>query len=90
MRYEKAQNILPEDMIKALQQYVDGAYLYIPRKESHKKSWGEESGVKSELASRNGEIYQQFLLGTTVKELASSYYLSQCSIRRIIRKYKSI
>ncbi|MCH5139151.1 DNA-binding response regulator, partial [Clostridiaceae bacterium UIB06] len=30
MRYEKAQNILPQDVIELIQQYVDGGYLYIP------------------------------------------------------------
>lgn len=86
MRYENAQNILPEDIIKQLQQYVDGMYLYIPKKEDTKKSWGEDSGFKHELVNRNKGIYEKYLKGTSVKELAAEYYLTESSIRRIIRK----
>ena len=88
MKYENAQNILPNDIIEQLQQYVDGIYLYIPRKDDNKKSWGEDSGFKNELVKRNIEIYDKFLLGVSVKELVDSYYLSESSIRRIIREYR--
>lgn len=88
MKYENAQNILPEDIIKQLQQYVEGMYLYIPKKENNKKAWGENSGFKFELVNRNKEIYNKFLTGVEIKELARSYYLTESSIRRIIREYK--
>lgn len=88
MKYENAQNILPEDIIKQLQQYVDGMYLYIPKKDTNKKVWGENSGFKLELLNRNKEIYNKFLTGVEVKDLASSYYLTESSIRRIVREYK--
>ena len=32
MKYEKAQNVLPVELITIIQQYTDGTYLYIPRK----------------------------------------------------------
>lgn len=89
MKYENAQNILPDYIIQQLQKYVDGIYLYIPKKDDNKKSWGEDSGFKFELVKRNAEIYDKFLEGTSVKELSGSYYLSECSIRRIIREYRS-
>jgi len=52
MKYEKAENILPEEVIKIIQNYVDGTYLYIPRKSENKKSWGENSGVLKNLEVR--------------------------------------
>ncbi|MGG7179404.1 CD3324 family protein [Clostridium paraputrificum] len=88
MKYENAQNILPSSIIRELQQYVDGIYLYIPKRENNKKSWGEDSGFRQELVKRNIEIYEKFLKGISVKELAKGYYLSESSIRRIIREYK--
>lgn len=88
MKYENAQNVLPGDIIKLLQQYVDGVYLYIPKKDSSKKSWGEYSGFKYELLKRNNEIYDRFLKGMSVKELAGIYYLTEGTIRRIIREYR--
>ena len=38
MKYENANNILPSDIVEILQEYIDGEYLYIPRKDSNKKS----------------------------------------------------
>lgn len=41
MRYEKAQDILPEEILQIVQEYIDGEYLYIPRKEENKKTSGK-------------------------------------------------
>ncbi|EPS46844.1 hypothetical protein CFSAN002368_26727 [Clostridium botulinum A1 str. CFSAN002368] len=32
MKYEKAQNILPDGIIEMIQNYIDGGYIYIPKK----------------------------------------------------------
>lgn len=88
MKYENAQNVLPEDIIRQLQKYIDGVYLYIPRKGNNKKSWGENSGFKLELIKRNREIHDRYVTGVPVKVLAMSYFLTESSIRRIIREYK--
>lgn len=37
MKYVKAQDVLPEEIIEILQKYVDGKYLYIPRKNENQK-----------------------------------------------------
>jgi Mor family transcriptional regulator len=88
MKYENAQNILPNEIVKIIQQYVDGSYLYIPRKDQNKKKWGENSGFKDELKKRNIEIYNDFDNGISIKDLANKYYLTENSIRRIVRKLK--
>ncbi|MDR5588058.1 MULTISPECIES: CD3324 family protein [Clostridium] len=88
MKYKNAQNILPKEIIKIIQQYVDGSYLYIPRKDENRKNWGENSGFKNELIERNIQIYNSFNNGSSVKELANKYYLTENSIRKIIREYK--
>lgn len=88
MRYEKAQDILPEEILQIVQEYIDGEYLYIPRKEENKKTWGENSGVLRELDIRNKEIFYKYNQGVSVSELSSLFYLSEASIRRIVRLYK--
>lgn len=88
MKYEKAQNILPKDIIELIQQYLDGCYLYIPRKSDSKKSWGENSGIKDSLKIRNNEIFSRYSQGVSIKELTEQFYLTEHSIRRIIRKEK--
>ncbi|GAA0075875.1 CD3324 family protein [Clostridium sp. CTA-5] len=90
MKYEKAQNILSQDIIELIQQYMDGAYLYIPRKSERKKSWGENSGIKSSLKKRNNEIYNKYSSGVSVKDLSKQFYLTEDSIRRIIRGEKQL
>lgn len=88
MKYEKAQNILPKDIIELIQEYMDGGYLYIPRKLENKKSWGEISGSKYELRKRNLEIFKKYNEGVSIQELMEHYYLSKDSIKRIIREQK--
>ena len=90
MKYAKAHDVLPEEIIKAIQKYVDGKYLYIPRKDENHKSWGEKSGIKDTLKARNSEIYKKYLNGATVDELTNEYFLSEKSIRRIISQEKEI
>lgn len=88
MKYIKAQNVLPEDIIKLIQEYVDGNYLYIPKKTENRKSWGEKNGTKHNLKIRNNEIYKKYIRGISIKELTVQYYLSEKSIRRIIYEEK--
>lgn len=38
MSYVKAEEILPKELLEAIQQYVNGQVIYIPCKE--KKDWG--------------------------------------------------
>lgn len=84
MKYAKAQDVLPEEIIKIIQEYIDGKYLYVPRKDENHKSWGEKSGIRHSLKIRNNEIYKKYINGSTINELTKEYYLSEKSIRRII------
>ncbi|MCH1625732.1 CD3324 family protein [Fredinandcohnia quinoae] len=86
MSYINAESVLPEEIIKIIQQYVDGKPLYIPRKNENKKSWGEKSGSREALKKRNREIYKSYLNGATISELTTIYYLSEKSLQRIIRQ----
>lgn len=90
MKYVKAQDVLPEDILKIIQKYVDGEYLYVPRKDENHKAWGEKSGIRNSLKIRNNEIYKEYIDGTTINELTQKYYLSEKSIRRIISQEKLI
>ncbi|VYU54329.1 DNA-binding response regulator [Clostridium paraputrificum] len=88
MKYKKAQDILPQDLVIKLQEFMDGGYLYIPKKEENKKSWGDNTGIKKDLNKRNKNIFNDFDRGMTIRELSNKYYLVENSIRRILREYK--
>lgn len=90
MKYVKAQDVLPEEIVKIIQEYVDGKYLYVPRKNENHKAWGEKSGIKNSLKVRNNEIYKKYIDGSTIDKLTQEYYLSEKSIRRIIGQQKLI
>ena len=46
MKYIKATDVLPVEILEIIQEYIDGEYIYIPRKCENHKSWGEKSGIK--------------------------------------------
>ena len=84
MRYIRAQDVLPADLLNQLQQYVDGAYLYIPRREENRLAWSQRTNSKAETAGRNREIYRRALAGETAAQLAEAYFLTEKTIRRIL------
>lgn len=88
VKYFNVQEILPENIIKEIQTYIDGEFIYIPRKNGNQKSWGEKSGIKRSLKDRNSTIFKKYNDGLFVRNLAKEYFLSEQSIRRIIREEK--
>lgn len=88
MSYIKADDVLPQNIIKIIQQYIDGENIYIPKKEGSRVDWGAKTGAKKELCRRNALIYREYLSGEKVSALASRYFLSDKSIQRIIREMK--
>ena len=84
MRYCNARDILPNDVLALVQEYMDGAYVYIPKKSGTKKCWGDNTRSKAETRERNQKIYAHYKSGKKVSELADIYFLSEKSIERII------
>lgn len=39
MSYYKAEEVLPEHIIKEIQKYVDGHSIYVPKKPDNRKNW---------------------------------------------------
>lgn len=89
MSYRSADQILPNELLVLVQQYVDGDYLYIPRKESKRKKWGENTTIKQELEARNTAIYEDYVFGMSMEELAEKYFLSEKSIQRVVYQKRS-
>ena len=89
MRYIKAEDILPEELIRSIQQHVDGCYVYIPRKPGSRRSWGQQTAYKSELQQRNCSICEDAGKGLDIDGLCEKYHLSEKSIRRILRETMS-
>ena len=56
MKYINAKFLLPDALVKELQHYIQGGYLYIPTDQTQQKCWGEKSGYRQELQQRNCRI----------------------------------
>ncbi|WP_318653370.1 CD3324 family protein [Paenibacillus rhizovicinus] len=83
MKYENANDVIPEELLKEIQKYAAGKLLYIPSPEG-KRAWGETSGYRDQLQKRNRMIRNKYAHGLTVSDLADEYFLSLDSIKKII------
>lgn len=84
MKYVNATAILPPELVKELQEYMQGGYIYIPAVPEQRKCWGETSGYRKELLCRNNKILKEYENGISIEELADKYNLSVHTIRKII------
>lgn len=86
MRYQKAEDVLPAQLLAEIQKYADGVYLYIPRRPDHRKSWGNSTRYREELQMRNVSIRFLHREGLSAEELAERFHLSVKSIQRVLRQ----
>lgn len=83
MKYVNARNILPEALVRELQGYIRGGYVYVPV-EGARRHWGELSGYRKELEQRNREIVRARGRGASLEALAEEYCLSVHAIKKIL------
>ncbi|MBO5260243.1 MAG: hypothetical protein J6B26_07665 [Agathobacter sp.] len=83
MKYKNASHVLPDELLKEIQKYVEGEAIYIPKQEE-KKRWGEGSGARAFYKERNEKIQADYGQGITIEALADKYGLSLDSIKRIV------
>jgi Mor family transcriptional regulator len=82
------EKLLPSALLREVQRYVDGAYLYVPRKSEEKRVWGGKTGIRKTLLARNREIVAKRQAGYTVTDLSAEYFLSDKTIARIVASAK--
>ncbi|MCM1191015.1 MAG: CD3324 family protein [Butyrivibrio sp.] len=85
MGYKRADDVLPESILKSLQRYVSGETIYVPKGNADRKKWGSNTDANEKLRQRNEQILEQHRKGVGVKELAKEYYLTEKSIQRILK-----
>ena len=83
MKYVNAAEILPKELLKEIQTYIDGDVLYIP-KTSTKKEWGSVSGSREFYQKRNKEIQFLFENGYSIDALSKQYGLAYSTLKKII------
>ena len=83
MKYENAKDVLPLELLAEVQKVAGGKLLYVPIAEEA-KGWGTETGYRKKLLKRNQTIYNEYIAGKTVLELADEFFLSTDSIKKIV------
>ena len=83
MKYENAEDIFPEQLLRQIQKYVSGKLIYIPSG-NKRREWGETSGYKQYLLERNRNIINKFNTGVSIDQLSNEYYLSCETIKKIV------
>jgi Mor family transcriptional regulator len=84
MSYVKANNILPKELLKEIQKYIQGKTIYIPKEEGNYIKWGTYSGGRKKIDHRNSQIKKAFKAGATMTQLADKYFLSIETIKSIV------
>ncbi|WP_027446227.1 CD3324 family protein [Pontibacillus marinus] len=88
MSYIKAKSVLPDELIKELQKYVQGQTIYIPKEKNNYEEWGKSSGGRNRIDQRNADIQNGFNRGMTITQLADDYFLSPDTIKKIVYSRK--
>lgn len=84
MKYRNASEILPDRLLKELQQYASGEILYVPSDKGRKK-WGENTGALHFYEQRNEEIrHKHFQEKIPIEKLCEEYNLSDETLRKIL------
>lgn len=85
MSYINADELLPPELLRKVQSYVQGSLVYIPREDGEKRrSWGARSGARESFDRRNAEIRAAKAQGKKIDDLADEYGLSPGGIRKIL------
>ena len=87
MGYRNAADILPENLLEAIQAYIEGEVVYIP-KTTPRKDWGEGNGSQGYYRRRNLEIRALLKESEVLILDEPSNHLDQNSIH-ILKKYIS-
>lgn len=84
MKYVKAEDIFPRQLLEEIQKYVQGELVYIPNSKGVRKRWGENSGYRQYLNHRNCMIREKYANGLVLDQIAEEFCLSIESIKRIV------
>ena len=86
MSYYRADEVLPKELLEAVQEYAAGQLLYVPCRV--KQGWGSGTSAKAFFGERNQKLFSAYQNGVDAIELARRFSLSVKSVQRIVREMK--
>lgn len=84
MTYVKATSVLPKELVKEIQKYIQGETIYIPKRGKDYSQWGSLSGERKRIDDRNDSIKKAYNNGASMDQLAREHFLSIETIKKII------
>lgn len=87
MKYKNARDVLPKELLREVKKYASGSLLYIPSDEAEKVDSEMKQNLtefKQYLLVRNQRIYNDYLSGKGISELADEYYLALDTVKKIV------
>ncbi len=84
MPYRNAEELLPPELLRQVQTYIQGSLVYVPRPGEERLRWGAASGARRSFDARNAAIREAKAGGRSIEELAEDYGLSPGGIRKIL------
>lgn len=89
MGYQNGKELLPDELLAAIQEYIDGEYIYIPRRECSRRPWGASGDHKRQTLERNREILMKYRSGMPVNKLAEEYFLAEKTVYGILARMRA-
>ncbi len=83
MKYQNAAEVLPEELLKTIQEYFQGGLLYIPGTDE-KTKWGSINGAREYYEQRNRQIREAYKENVSMKDLAKQFGLAENTIKKIL------
>ena len=82
--YINARQVLPPELLEAVQAYAQGMFLYVPKRPGDHNRWGESTSTRQLLARRNETIRAEHREGASLCALSERYHLSEDTVRKIV------
>lgn len=84
MKYNRAADVLPLDLITEIQEYAQGCLIYIPNREGLRRNWGASTQAREIIRERNHQILSDHRSGLSMYKIAQKHHLSESAIRKIV------
>ncbi|SRR5690554_2066790 len=88
VNYKNGRDILPTELLTELQNYVQGALIYVPKKVTNRAGWGELNGARKNIRERNHKIATLYKNGWSIPRLIRHFHLSEDSVKKIVSRTK--
>jgi DNA-binding NarL/FixJ family response regulator len=86
MKYIKATEALPAELVDEIRKYAEGCVIYISNAPGTHRRWGETTETRAAVESRNVRMLSDRLSGLSILKIAEKYHLAESTVKKIVYK----